>query len=78
MMKKLLQLMRYAVAAELTEAEYQTDCDHCVHRGATDRCTLSGAMCDCGCDTCEGPCPCSACEAGASGNGVGWTRKRMS
>ena len=53
MMKKLLQLMRYAVAAELTEAEYKTDCMHCKHRDAAD--SRACLECDIQCEKCTSP-----------------------
>lgn len=47
----------------LAEAEYQTDCQHCVHRGDADG-RAACMRCDMICSTCDDPCVCSECYAG--------------
>lgn len=47
----------------LAEAEYQTDCMHCRHRGAID--SLVSVECGMECDKCKSPCPCKRCTGGS-------------
>lgn len=52
-----------AMHKALAEAEYQTDCMHCKHRGAAD--SRACMECDIQCDKCTSPCPCRSCTGGS-------------
>lgn len=54
-----------AMHKALAEAEYQTDCMHCKHRGDADNSDACIA-CDLDCTLCKAPCKCHSCKAGSN------------